>query len=403
MSFVFRYGQSGKIDLEVPASTLVAACVPQGVEPILDIPAAVRESISQPIDFPPLSRATVPGDQVVIALEPGVPHAAEIVAALVEHLCGAGASADHITVLRSLPLGAGADDPRSRLAPDTRRAVRLETHEPDQRGHLGYLAATPAGRPIYLNRSLCDADLVIPVGCLRCDWSIGYHGVFSGLYPTFSDTRTLQRFRNPQAVAAHTSVHAKAQHEVEAVAWLAGTQFVVQVLPGPDDSLLAIFAGEAERVFEQGLASTNRTWNFSVPRRASLVVAGIGGQQSWDNIARALASAVRVVADGGAILLCTELETPPGPAVAALAGDDLEAALRRIEKERAVDSTAAVALASAQSAARVYLLSHLSDESVDDVGIAAVSSPGEVERLIARHPTCILLPDAQFAVPTCAS
>ena len=38
-------------------------------------------------------------------------------------------------------------------------------------------------KPIYIDRLLHDADLVIPIGCLRHDESLGYFGIASGIFP----------------------------------------------------------------------------------------------------------------------------------------------------------------------------------------------------------------------------
>ena len=45
-------------------------------------------------------------------------------------------------------------------------------------------------------RLLTDADMVVAIGCYRGSETWAYRGVYGGLYPTFSDTETLQRFRN---------------------------------------------------------------------------------------------------------------------------------------------------------------------------------------------------------------
>jgi nickel-dependent lactate racemase len=400
-----RYGVESSLAIDLPDHVLVAECsAPAGIASG-DIARAVRAALSEPLHFPPLAQATVPGDKIVLALEPGVPQAAAVVAAVVEYLCEAGASPEDITVLRTLAdVEAGAADPRERLSGPRREAVQLETHDPQRREQLCYLAATRHGRPIYLNRALCDADLVIPIGCLRCREALDYHGIFGGLYPTFSDVKTLQRFRNPNAADAHTEIHAKAQHEVDAVGWLAGTQFAVEVLPGADGSLLAVFAGEAEAVSKAGQRRSDETWSQTVPQRASLVICGVTGEaarQTWDNVGRALAAALRVVADDGAIALCTDLNAGPGPALQRLAGaDDLGAALRHIRKERPDDTVPATELGEALRRAKVYLLSRLDHALVEDLGVAPVSEPDDIARLARRHRSCILLSDAQYAVAT---
>lgn len=398
-----RYGIDCLLSFELPSEALVADCAAPHGQPLADPARAVAEALAAPHGLPPLARATVPGDRVVLALEPGVPQAGAIVAALVETLLGAGAAPRDITVLRTASdVEADAPDPRRLLPAAVGAAVGLETHNPDDRAHVSYLAATPKGKPIYLNRLLCDADLVVPIGCLRCPQAVSYHGVYGGLYPTFSDAATLERFRNPSSSDSHSQAHARKRHLVEKVGWLSGVLFVVQVIPGPGDSLLEVLAGEAAEVARVGQQRCERAWSFAVPQRASLVVAAVTGEaagQTWENVGRALAAALRVVEDDGTIALCTELSAPPGPAVQGLAqADDLRAALRQIRKHKLADTLPATELAVALARAKVYLLSHLPADQVEELGVAAVSDPADIVRLAGRHASCVLLGDAQYAV-----
>jgi nickel-dependent lactate racemase len=405
MSISLQYGADASLQLEFANGHLLAeCCTPRGTA-LADVAVSVRQALEKPLNFPPLAQAIVPGDRVTVAIEPGVPQAAQIVAGAVAYLMATGIEPSDITLLRTqTDVETGVEDPRCRLSDDIRERVRLETHEPAERGHLTYLAATPKGRPIYLNRTLCESDVVLPIGCLRCDPAISYHGVYSGLYPTFSDSKTLARFRNPHLVEPENEMRARARHEVDVVGWLAGTQFVMQVLPGGGESLLAVYAGEAETVFERGSQASNAVWHHQVPGRAELVICGISGgraQQTWENVGRAIAAALRVVTEGGAVVLCTDLETKPGPAVQGLAeAESLAAALRMIGKLRPADTIAATELGTALERARVYLLSKLDTTFVEELGVAPIESPKDVARLALRSESCIVLANAQFAVAT---
>lgn len=406
MSATLRYGSSSTLSFDFPPGVLVGDCAGPHGSALIQLGEAIAAVLSEPLAFPPLSAAMVPGDRVVLALEPGVPQAPTIVAAIVKYLCEASSAPGGVTVLRTLAdADAGAEDPRSQLPEELRELVTLETHNPEHREQLAYLAATPKkGRPIYLNRALCDADVVVSVGCLRCEQAIEYFGVYGGLYPTFSDTRTLQRFRNPEVVDSDAELHARANHEVESVGWLTGTPFTVQVIPGPGDTILDVLAGEAEAVFRAGQELCQEAWSHSVPRRATLVVASISGgpaQQTWDNVGRAIAAALRIVTDDGAIALCTDLVAEPGPAVQnLLRTENRERALRWIRKERPADTVPAVELAEALGRTTVYLLSRLDTSAVEDTGIAPVTDATDIVRLAKRHSSCILLADAQYAVAT---
>ena len=406
LTTTLRYGADATIALDLPAGALVADISGPRGQPLAVPYQITAEALAAPISFPPLARATVPDDKITIALEAGVPQAQALVAATVEALIKAGAKAGDITILRTkFDAESGAVDPRGALAPDVQQQVALETHDPDDRGHVSYLAATPKGRPIYLNRHVCNADLVVPIGCLRCEQAISYHGVYGVLYPTFSDTETLERFRNPSSSDVHAEAHARKRHFVDLVGWLSGAPFVIQALPGPGDSVLDVLAGDAAEVFRVGQERCQQAWSFEIPRTAELIVASITGDaasQSWDNVGRALAAALRVVSDGGAIAICTELAVAPGPAVQGLGhADDLRSALRQIRKHRPTDALPATELAVALGRTKVYLLSRLPEDTVEELGIAAVSKPQDIVRLAQRHESCVLLNDAQFAVAQC--
>jgi nickel-dependent lactate racemase len=404
MAFKIPYGIDSSLTLELPEGVLLAANLSSSQPPPVEPLAATRRALAEPLDFPELARATVPGDQIVLALEPGVPAADAVIAAVAGYLVEAGSSADRLTILQS-PADAAAGDEPQRLLPDAwRNEVTLEVHAPDASGKLSLLAASREGRPLHMNRTLLDADLVVPIGCLRHESSPSYLGPFGGLFPTFSDTKTIERFRKPPKLEEPGGRLAKLRREVDEVGWLLGTQCTVQILPGPGEGVLDVLVGAIGRVFETGGRRYDAAWNWPVPYRASLVIASLTGRparQTWENVGRALAAAARAVADGGAIALCTDLAAAPGPAVASLAGaDDLAEVWRHLRRHPSADAMAAAELIRASERSRVYLLSRLDESLVEELGLAAVSDASDIARLAHRHESCIVLTDAEFAVPS---
>jgi hypothetical protein len=168
--------------------------------------------------------------------------------------------------------------------------------------------------------------------------------------------------------------------------------------------VLRVLAGMANDVFREGQESCQRAWSSPVPHTAQLVIAAIDGptsEQTWDNLARALSGASRVVSAGGAIALCTSLAEAPGPTVrVASEAKDLRHALRTLGKHRDAGSLAAVALAQALAELRVYLMSQLDDATVEELGLIPLANPAELKRLAATNASCILISHAQYAVAT---
>ena len=402
---ILRYGADSSVHLELAEGVLPAECGMARGRPLGDLAAAVAEALDKPLDYPPLARSTTAGDQVVLALDHGVPQAAQITAAVIHALVEAGVDPDGITVLRTqADVEAGAGDPCRLLAKPLGERITLFTHDPTERRLLAYLAATDSGEPILLNRAIHDADVVLPIGCLHGEAAAGYYGIHSLVFPSFSDRKTLQRFCVVGSPSARGNHKTELVHEVDQVAWLLGINFTIQLVPAAGDQILHVLAGQSEAVRRRGRELYQAAWSWPVPRQASLVVAAIEGgscQQTWQNFGRALDAAVALVEDGGSIAVCCELSTAPGPAMQRMMGArSRDAAMQRIRKERPPDALPAAQLARALDRGKVYLLSRLGASEVEELEMIHVAAPDELARLARRHESCILLANAPRAMVT---
>ena len=400
---ILRYGIDSTACLEpAEGGTIVECGLPRG-RPLRDLAAAVTEALNDPLQYPPFRHSTTPGDRVVLALGHGLPQPAQVAMAVIRSLVDAGVQPDGITLLQTeADAQAASEDPRWGLPEPIRQRVNLITHAPDHREKLAYLAASDAGEPIMLGRAIHDADLLVPIGCVQDEAAAGYWGIHGPIFPTFTDQKTLRRFRSPATLNAQGSQKRGLLREVDQMAWLLGINFTVQIVPGAAGSALHVVAGQSDAVGRRCRELYAAAWSGSVPRQASLVVAAIEGdarEQTWENLGRTLHTAATLVEDGGAIAVCCDLAEPPGPAVQRLAGArSPEAVLRRIRKERPVDALPAAQLARALDRSHVYLLSRLDPALVEDLDVVHVASADEITRLAGRHPSCILLANASRAV-----
>jgi len=403
MSATLRYGADSSVRLEFPDGVLLAECgAPRG-KPLDDPATATTRALAEPIDYPPLVRSTTPGDRVVLPLDGGVPQAGQIAAAAVRSLVEAGVQPDGVTVLRTqADAEAGLGDPRPWLSREAIERITLATHEPSCRGDLAYLATTQAGEPILLNRAITDADVVLPIGCLHSRWAAGYYGIHTAVFPTYSDQRTIQRFRSPTSLDGRGRTKRGPRKVVDEVGWLLGVTLTLQVIPGPGDGILHVVAGQTAAVRRQARRLYAAAWRYAVPRRASLVVAAVEGspaQQTWDNVGRAVAAAGPLVEDGGAIAVCCDLEAEPGPALQQLAASRArQQAMQWIRRERPADALSATLLCQALQRTRVYLLSRLDDSLVEELEMAPIAEADELVRLALRCDSCILLSNAPHAI-----
>ena len=245
MTASVRMGIDQKLERDLPADRLIARCGVPAAEPLGDVRLATRRALQQPLGFPPLAQAVVPGDRVVLALDRDVPEAGPILAELFDCLLERGLSAADITLLAAGPPGATIESAKALLPAEYRDAAAVVRHDPDDRNQLSYLAVASDDEPIYLNRLLCDADFVVPIGCLRCQPALDYHGVYGGLFPTFSGRVTQGKPKGAGSKGARQP--SRTRDRTQEVGWLLGVQFVVQVVPGANGQVASVLAGTAGR------------------------------------------------------------------------------------------------------------------------------------------------------------
>jgi len=398
---VLRYGCSSCVQWELAGGvTPDEVGTPHG-QPVADLDAATMAALAQPINYPSLAQCITPADRVVLALDRGVPQVAQLTAAIIRALVEAGLDPDGITVLQGpADLDPGADDP-CRLVPSLlRQRITLLTHDPANRRQLAYLAASQSGNAVLIHRALHEADVVLPIGCLRGDETAGYFGIHSPVFPTFSDVKTIQRFRDFAALNGRGNHKREMAAEVDHVAWLLGVNFTIQVVPAAGDRVLHVLSGQSESVRRRGQELYRAAWSWPAQRRASLVVAAIegdAGQQTWENVGRALQAADRFIEEDGAIVVCCDLAVKPGPALRHMAHAQWHrSALKHVGKQRPVDALPAAQFAGALNQHKVYLLSRLDPSVVEELDVIPVAGPDELMRLARQHASCILLSNAPY-------
>ncbi len=411
MKLFLPYGREARLTLELKPHTLIADCVVRG-EPLADVLAATRRALLEPLDLPALARCVVPGDKVAVALDAGVPQSDKVLAAVIGQLQSAGVEPADITVVIAPDdaLAAGVD-PRTALPPEIRALVALEKHDPANKGQLSFFAADAADQPIYINRTLLDADMVVPIGNFRAANSLGHHGPTALIFPALADDKTIMRHRDKNLkLASRAGEDAankpgdKLQTESEELTQLMGVLFTLQVIGGQGEEVLHILAGDPRSVRRRCEELSQQAWEFSPESQAKLVIATIEGaasRQTWDHLARACVMARRAVVNEGAIVICSELAEPLGLALQRIAGQELSSeSLRKVRKEVAPDALVATELLLTQERAKLYLLSQLPEETIEELGITHIAKPDDISRLAKRQGSVILLRNADRMLVT---
>ena len=400
MTWAFEFGREGIWNWTPRTNPVVLHH--SGPKETVDATAAVRAGLTQPLDFPPLSSALVDGDRVVLAIDRGLPQAAEIVAGVWPVLSESGIRPQDVLILQPGGWTSSGQrlDPREKLPEAVRKEFRWETHDPTADGACGYLATSAGGERIYLSHKILEADFVLPITLAGFDALQGTRSPMSVLYPGLS---------TPEAFAkTHGQGHRELQPEddrpmrqlIEEIGWLLGAQFAVQLIPGGRRGSTAdVLAGGVESVQRQVLQRLNDWWRVQWPARAETVVVTVptaGETASWSDVGRAVEVARSVVEHGGKIVVLSDLQSPPGAGIEQLRGQPSpRAGLQPLREQAPPDLQAASQWAHAADWARIYLLSQLEPDLVEELFAVPLRDVVEVERLLASTEECAVITTAQ--------
>lgn len=369
----------------------------------LDEPAAaVRMTLASPQGFPPLAAATAPGDVTAIAFAAGIPRANIVLRGVIEAMLEAGVSPGMITIVLAEPLEHREQFERE-LVELHAEGVKFELHDPDDEQSIAMVGVNSAKEPLRLNRTLAEADFVLPVSAERLpEGKQVDESKFAGLFPAFSNRETAVRVRQESSSESPKTLK-RSRAEVDEAGWLLGVQLIVSVVPGANDGVAAVLAGDPDQVAREASELTREIWERSAGEPGDLVIAAVPGaerEQTWDNLARALAAASLVAAPGGAIVVWTELDTPPtGPLNRLREAVDFGEVQRELSRDEATEAHPAMVLAKALEEGPVYLRSRLPSDVVESLGMTPIENDGELTRLTAGRDHCIVIEEAQRLIP----
>jgi hypothetical protein len=380
----------------------------------VDIPLAVADALGNPIDFPSIDLALVPGDCVAIAVHESLPQPEPIVKAIVEWLLSKHPASDLSIRIVLAPgnesLALQLDDwlatrwPVSDLAGDlsvdqaTAKAItestptnslqRVLCHDPDDQQNLEYISATEQSEAIYLNRELVEADFVIPIYRWLEPKDPRGHDPYVVL-PAFGDRATQARYAKSwlEQHKPARGTHKKASES----GWLAGIQYAIGAVAN-QEGLIAMLVGGApesvDKACSEGVQAAPNPTETPSQQGFELVVVELVDPlrvPSWNQVASAAWSAQRWLSPAGRIVVVATSLAEVTPGIGALASDDPDEELQQTLLTSSLqDAYAAAVLRDIQSRRSVYVQSQVDPELLESLGFASIRDPSELERLMQK-------------------
>jgi len=393
------YGASEPLVLEPePGADIVDCAGPAGATGAA-AERLVAQALGEPLHGPPLEAHVVAGDHVVVAIAGRVPQADAVVAAVRSRLEAAGVAGEDVSVLCGEPLEAGSSTAGEALGSPSNAVV----FDPAVDAATAYLAADEAGQPLYMARSLVDADVVVAVGNWGWHAGLGGRSLEGELWPTFS--RAACR-RELSLTLARRGRHALPdwRSSVQESVWQLGVCASLRLVAGREGSLhAACFAlpEQASRLARDAAAA----WCPSLEDPVDLAVVTLSDPRGgFAMVGRAVAAAARITHPGGTICVACQVAAGPGIIFERWRqGTPLQPLVHEAVASRdpvlVVDAFETRLFARALGERRLVLLSALEESTVEELSFGHAADPDVIDRLVHHAERVAVLHEADRMFP----
>jgi len=359
----------------------------------------LEESLRRPLGLgAPLHRAVTPDDRITIVLDESLPEAAVLLTAVLEHLSAVGVVLSSTTIVVAPGGGQGTwiDD-----LPDELADVTVEVHDLEDRAKLAYLGTTPAGKRIYLNRTLVEADFVIVLTKRRYDPTYGVSGGASAIYPILSEPEAMVeavgRFRTRPPGVKQAAVVETA----EDIAWMLGMPFFIQILEGPHGTIQEVLVGPPDSL-DLGVDRLAALRRVKLDVQPDLVICAVSGdprKATFGELAMALAAGARVVGHGGkVVLLSTAAPVLDEGADIVRHAEEPDLVPPILKKRKPDDWPFAQLWVQAASRAKIFFAAAWGDDAIEEFFAVPIRNAAEVQRLLDAAERPLIVPDAHLAM-----
>ncbi len=347
-------------------------------------------ALESPIDFPPLNEFIFDGDRIALLVLGNLPAPEHCVASVLNAMARLIARPE-IIVVASNRLGVDWDEFEQTVKASLpgNLALTCQTHDPNDPNAVAYIAASRPGEPIYINRALFDADVVIPIGALDANgWADG-----PPVYPEFSSANTMARFRE------ETNVDDLLRQETVIANQHLGAKLSILIVSGPGNGISKVFCGYTESIRKSAQQESGNSWSIVQQSAGQVVVATIESNprsQTWEQFFLALQSAAVVTEKAQQIVICSVIDELPDAVFSSILQLQFESDQETIQRQLETVPIQFHGIPAILQESSVYLKSQLAQEDVEELGLGYIESDEQIQRIVDRAESGILLRDAHL-------
>lgn len=416
--YSYKYGHGYK-DFSLEQEKVMAEIKVAEMAPLTDLKQVVLDAIYHPIDSKPLNELLQPGQKVAfICNDPTrVANSHDFMPILVEELNKMGIKDEDMRIVFALGTHRKMTQEEMIEAVGEDVAKRLPMYNSDcnKQEDFEYFGETSFGTPVWLNKLICDVDLVIMTGTIVHHFFSGFGGGRKAVLPGVAAMETIRRnhslMMSPDAQLGKLHGNPVYEDQMEGVRLFAKEHrmFLFNAILDAKKQFLKIFAGDWEKAHLEACKFVDKVYGVEIDAPADIVIASCGGYPKDINVyqlQKTMDNAWCAVKDGGVVIIIGECEEGSGSAALEKALQEHpspDAIKAQLEKNFVIGAHKAFAITRLMKKAKFILVSALDKKIASDLLFEAVDNVDEAiklaEKYVGSDYKIILMPQGSLTVP----
>lgn len=416
--YSYKYGHGYK-DFSLEQEKVMAEIKVAEMTPLTDLKQAVLDAIYHPIDSKPINELLQPGQKVAfICNDPTrVANSHDFMPILVEELNKIGIKDEDMRIVFALGTHRKMTQEEMIEAVGEDVAKRLPMYNSDcnKQEDFEYFGETSFGTPVWLNKLICDVDIVIMTGTIVHHFFSGFGGGRKAVLPGVAAMETIRRnhslMMSPDAQLGKLHGNPVYEDQMEGVRLFAKEHrmFLFNAILDAKKQFLKIFAGDWEKAHLEACKFVDKVYGVEIDAPADIVIASCGGYPKDINVyqlQKTMDNAWCAVKDGGVVIIIGECEEGSGSAALEKALQEHpspDAIKAQLEKNFVIGAHKAFAITRLMKKAKFILVSALDKKIASDLLFEAVDNVDEAiklaEKYVGSDYKIILMPQGSLTVP----
>ncbi len=314
-----------KITLVLPPDWQVEGILePAALSGVTNLDNELRRSLQAPIGCQKLSQLVNKNSRIALVMDDlsRPTPVAKLLPAVLDELKRGGAAPGQITLIPALGVHRPMEQSEisQRAGQKSLSGLRWENPDCGSPEKLVFLGKTSRGVPVYVDKNVADADLVVSIGCIEPHIIASFGGGFKNLFPGVAGRETIAQNHSLNATPDTFNMVGQPIEKnpmrldlEESGKMLNKPVFIINAVLNSRLEVVRIVCGDAIAAHREGAKVSAQIYGVNIPAPADVVITNSYPMETdLRQGVKALANTVRAVKRGGTLIILVRAEEGVG-------------------------------------------------------------------------------------------